>query len=314
MNMNNRLSLFLGILLVLQIGLAIALNYGSRTQGTFQATAKLLAFDKAAQDGIRIEAQDKPALILKKQHGGWRLPGLDELPADAAAVQGLLDQLASLKKGWPVATTPGAAAHFKLAKTQFVRHITLLQGDKPQAELYLGSSPGFRKIHARKPAEDNIYAVQFEVADASTRQEDWLDKHLLKHKAADIQRVKLPKLSLQRSGDQLKLAALNKGEQTRQDKAQQLLDTLADLSIEGVLGREDKPAYGQKAPALSYQLVFKSGKQERYRFSKPKDQSYYVLKTSADPHYFKVASWIVDRIKGFKAAELIQQAAKTSAP
>jgi len=312
MKMHHKLTLLLGGLLVLQLGLAVALNNKRPPQGASRATEKLLNFDKNSVDGIRIATSDKRALELKKQNGVWRLSGLDDLPADATAVQNMLNKLADLKKGWPVATTPGAAAHFKLARTQFVRRITLLQGKQPREVLYLGSSPGFRKIHVRKRAEDKIYAVQFELADAATRTEDWLDKQLLQHPATDIQRAELPHLSLQRKADQLILTDLKKGEQTRQDKARLLLDSLANLSIQGVLGRQDKPSYGQKKPALSYHLVLKSGKQLDYRFSKPKDQSYYVLKTSTDPHYFKVASWVVDRIKDYKASELIQQAHKKS--
>lgn len=310
MKRSNKLTVLLGGLLVLQLGLAVALNSRQSQQGAFKATEKLLNFDKDSVDSIRIEKPDKTALVLKKQNGVWRLPGLDNLPANATAVQNMLDKLAALKKGWPVATTPGAAAHFKLAKAQFVRRITLLQGGQSQEVLYLGSSPGFRKIHVRKRAEDNIYAVPFELADAGTRTGDWLDKQLLQHPAADIQRAELPHFSLQRKAEQLILAGLKKGEQTRQDKARLLLDSLANLSIQGVLGRKNKPSYNQQKPVLSYHLVLKSGKQVDYRFSKPKDQSYYVLKTSDEPHYFKVASWIVDRIKDYKTAELIQPANK----
>ncbi len=52
--------------------------------------------------------------------------------------------------------------------------------DKVVGDLYLGTSPGFKKVHARRADSDDIYAITFANYEATARTDDWLDKALLK--------------------------------------------------------------------------------------------------------------------------------------
>ena len=302
--MNKWIAILAGLLTV-QLALALGLNLAVEDHGVFQPRDKLLAFDRKAVDGVRIE-DGKDSLELRRRDGKWLLPGNGNFPVEQGAVQRLLDQLAGLEQGWPVATTAGAAERFKVAEGAFERKLTLLAKDRTQAVLYVGTSPGFRKVHVRPAGKDAVYAVAFNTWEANAKADDWIDKDILKLDAAGVTGIELPGVRLQRQGDALKLADLTDQEETDAQQAKALLDKLAGLRIESVLGSEAKPEYRQDEPELEIKLTRKDGEPLSYRFSKPKDAAYYVLKRSDRADYFKLAEYVVDPIKQATRDKLVQ--------
>jgi hypothetical protein len=292
-------------LLVVQLVLAMVVNLTGRDYGAFQPQEKLLAFDPKTVDDLRI-ADGENSLELRRREGRWRLPASGDFPADQPAVDGLLDKLAGLQKGWPVATTAGAAKRFKVGNGSFERKLTLLAKDQPQAVLYVGTSPGFRKVYVRPEGEDAVYAVAFNTWEANAKPEDWIDKGILTLDQSKVTRVEMPGFVLERDGEALKLTGLGEGEEIKQDDARAFLREVTGLRIESLLGTEAKPEYQQDEPALELTVVRKDGDELSYRFSKPKDGTYYVLKRSDLDEYFKVAGFTVDPIKDTKREKLVR--------
>ena len=173
--MNGRTGLLL-VVLALQIALIAVLWFQRGTDPG--ASDQLLTFDPAAITAIQItgrESQDAP-LRLERTADGWVNAGR---PADAQRVQQLLDQLAALDSPWPVATTQTAAERFEVTDDGFAKYIELLSPDGAVAGLLLGTSPGFKRVHARLPDQDAIYSIAFTSLDAPTSAGEWLDKTLL---------------------------------------------------------------------------------------------------------------------------------------
>ncbi len=112
-------------LLAAQLVLATVLNLSGEDYGVFQVEEKLLSFKRQAVDGLRIE-DGTDTVVLKKQVGKWLLPSIGDFPASQGDVERLLDKLAALEKGWPVARTSGAARRFAVDEEQFERKLTLL--------------------------------------------------------------------------------------------------------------------------------------------------------------------------------------------
>ncbi len=295
----------LGVLLLAQVVLAVAVNLTDEEYGAFHAQEKLLAFDKQSVDGVRIEDGEK-SLVLKKRDGKWLLPESGDFPAGQGSVEGLLDKLAAMEKGWPVATTGSAARRFKVDEEQFERKLVLLSGDDLLATLYVGSSPGFRKVYVRPSDEDAIYAVAFNTWEASPKADDWIDKAILKLDESDVERIEMPGVTLQREAGKLQVADLGEKEQTNMEAARSLLGKLTGLRVQSLLGTEAKPEYRQEEPALELKVTRKGGKVLVYRFSKPEEQAYYVLKRSDLDYYFKVAEYTVDPIKETTREKLVQ--------
>ena len=79
----------LSLLLVAQLGLALAVSLGGEKYGAFQAEEPLLAFDKDAVDSIRIE-DGKQSVQLEKKDAHWLLPDKKGFPASNDQVEALL--------------------------------------------------------------------------------------------------------------------------------------------------------------------------------------------------------------------------------
>lgn len=305
----------LSVLLVAQLGLALAVSLGGEKYGAFQAEEPLLAFNKDAVDSIRIE-DGKQSVQLEKKDAHWLLPDKKGFPASSDQIEALLTKLSGLKKGWPVATTASAAEHFKVDEKGFERRITLSSKGSQVAQLYVGTSPGFRKVHVRSAGEDAVLAVAFNTWEASAKPDDWIDKDILRLSQSDIQKVELPGVVLERDGDAFKLADLAPGEEMDSPKVQSLIGQLANLRIESLLGSEAKPEYHQDAPALEIKVSKKDGTELSYRFSKPEEGAYYVLKRSDLERWLKVAEYTVKQLKETTREKLVHQAAApaTTAP
>jgi len=299
--------LILSGLLAAQLVLAVVLNLTGKDYGTFQAEEKLLSFNRQAVDGLRIEDRTD-SLVLEKQEGKWLLPESGDFPAGQANVKRLLDKLAVLEKGWPVAKTRSAARRFAVDEERFERKLSLLADDDAQATLYVGSSPGFRKVYVRPGDEADIFAVDFNTWEADAKADDWIDKDILKLDQSMVERIEMPGLILQRQDGELQLVDLDQKEQTNGEASRGLLGKLSGLSIQSLLGMEAEPEFRQDEPALEVRLTREGGEVLGYRFSKPEDADYYVLKRSDLDYYFKVAEYMVDPVRETTRENLVQDA------
>ena len=292
-------------LLAVQLVLAVAVNLTGEDYGAFQAEEKLLSFDAKELDGLRIE-DGTVSVVLKKHEDKWRLPESGDFPASQSSVERLLDKLATMEKGWPVAKTRGAARRFKVDEEQFKRKLVLLSGDDTLATLYVGSSPGFRKVYVRRGDADEVFAVDFNTWEAEAKADDWIDKDVLTLDESDVERVEMPGVTLQREDGKLQVADLGGQEQTNGEESRALLGKLTGLRIQSLLGTEAKPEYLQDEPVLEVKMTRRGGEVLSYRFSKPDDASYYVLKRSDLDYYFKVAEYAVDPVKETTRQKLVQ--------
>lgn len=292
-------------LLAAQLLLAAVLSLTGEDYGAFQAEEKLLSFEKQTVNGLRIE-DGTDSVVLKKQAGKWLLPERGDFPASQRDVERLLDQLAALEKGWPVAKTRGAARRFTVDEEQFERKLVLLADDDAQATLYVGSSPGFRKVYVRSGDGNEVFAVAFNTWEAEPKADDWIDKDVLTLDESEVERIEMPGLILQREDGELQLADLGQQEQTNGAESRALLGKLTRLRIESLLGTEAKPEYRQDEPTLELRMTRNDGEVLSYRFSKPEDASYYVLKRSDLDHYFRVAEYTVNPVRETTREKLVQ--------
>ncbi len=292
-------------LLSAQLVLAVVLNLTGEDNGTFQADERLLSFNRQAVDGLRIE-DGTDSLVLRKQEGKWLLPESGDFPASQANVKRLLDRLAALEKGWPVAKTLSAARRFTVDEEQFERKLTLFADDDAQATLYVGSSPGFRKVYVRPGDENDIFAVDFNTWEAEAKDDDWIDKGVLTLDESIVERLEMPGIIMQRQDGRLQVMNLDENEQTNVTESSVLLGKLTRLRIQSLLGTEMEPQYRQDEPVLEIRMTTEGGEVLDYRFSKPQDATYYVLKRSDLDFYFEVAEYAVNPVREVTREKLVQ--------
>lgn len=295
----------LSSLLAAQLVLAMILGLTGEDYSTFQTEGKLLSFNKQEVSGLQI-VDSTDSMKIEKREGKWLLPNSGHFPASQHKVEQLLDTLAALEKGWPVARTRGAAQRFAVDKEQFERKLVLVSDDESQTTLYVGSSPGFRKVYVRPGDKDEIFAVDFNIWEANAKIEDWIDTDILALDRSSVQRIEMPGIIMQRQDGTLQVMNLDENEQTNVDESSVLLGMLTGLRIQSLLGTEMKPEYRQDEPALEIRITTEGGEVFDYRFSKPLDASYYVLKRSDLDFYFEVAEYTINPVREATREKLVQ--------
>lgn len=294
-------------LLALQLVLAVAFNVSEEDYGSFQADEKLFALDFETIDRVQFD-DGSQSVTLEKQDGQWVLPETWNYPVNSDALVQLMDTLSALNKGWPVATSPGAAERFKVAKNVFERKISFWSEAERQTTLYVGTSPGFRKVHVRLEGNDPIYAVVLENWKTSAQTDDWLKKDILKIDATDIEQLSMAGFVLIRSDQTLQPKDLSEDEKPNPDTIDSLVNSLAGLPIESVQGIEGNEGFPMDEPKLTINVVLKNDDKFDYEFFKPEEESsHYFLKRSDLPYYFTVAEPSINTLLETKRGRLIQE-------
>jgi len=265
-------------LLVIQIGLVMLFYLGDTKQKTAAPDTPFFEMKADQVTALEIIGPQKERVVLEKSGTGWIIQDSYGAPAGDEQVKALLDKLAELKKGLAVATTAGAAKRFKVADDQFERHVILREKDQIVGEFYVGTSPGFRQIHIRKAGTDEVFAVALSTFELETGVPPWLDKNPFKLKKEDIVSLSFPDFALQKKDEKWQMEGLEEGRETDSKAVDELVNKVADLTIEAVMNpQETEPLFVQPS-ALKYSVTRKNGTTAEYSFAKAKD--YYVLKQS----------------------------------
>lgn len=296
----------LGALLAFQLVLVIAMNFSGDDYGAYQSNEKLLPFDIETINRLRFD-DGTQHVILEKQDDGWVMPEIWDYPVNADALGKLLKTLSTLSKGWPVATTSGAAERFKVAESDFERKISFMNGDQIQATLYIGTSPGFRKAHVRLSESSDIFVIMLESWEASAQTDHWLKKDILRINSMDIDRLVMNDVVLTRSDQSLQPDDLMEHEKPNAEAINSLISRLAGLQIQSVSGTVDSEDGQRDEPVLEIDLALKHGGSLKYRFFKPEEAgSHYSLERSDLPYHFTVAAFSVAALRETERSTLVR--------
>jgi hypothetical protein len=224
--MNTRIGL-LAILCGIQILLVAALL--GRDAFETPEGATLLDFDPAGITRVVIEESDAK-VELTKTGDGWRIDG--GYPGDAARIGELVDKLAGLTAPWPVATTEDAAERFEVTDAGHQRRITLSTASADVADLLLGTSPGYRRIHARRAGSDEIYSIDLASHEVPADADHLLDKGVLAAIGTITAVARTDAWRLERTDDSWTVD----GSPADQEAAAKLADRFASLQVLGIAG------------------------------------------------------------------------------
>ncbi len=143
------------------------------------AREPLVPFDPDAIDEIYVEDDEGNEAVLLKMADQWVLPDLAGLPIKLERINALIGSISDGEGKWPVATSAASRQRFQVAAYHFQRRITLIGAGELFGTIYLGTSPGFRKVHARNDAQDAVYSIPFNNFEAPTQTSAWLDTTVL---------------------------------------------------------------------------------------------------------------------------------------
>lgn len=305
-------------LLALQLGLSGALYWHGHSSPGVEPAAPLLSVSIAAVDRMVISDGDNEAVIVRAAvdtaagnpgDGGWQLPGLGELPADSARSSAALSRLAAVQTGWPVTTTAASHQRFEVADDNFQRRVQLYSDGDLAADLLLGTSPGFRKVHLRRTGESSVYAVELSTFELPAGDNDWLDKSLLA--SPEATRIEGADLSIERVGDDWRRpgAGNNAGESEPATANGELASALTGLEVTGLAAATTELP---QQPVKAFVISGPDGYSRRLEFFRT-DQDYLVKEAGSD-RVFTVSQYDFEQITGEADAATTADGAVESPP
>lgn len=250
----NRVGVALLVLLLAQLGWLGYLYNQARGAGGANVSTRLADIGPFHIDELRIEDSNGNRARLLRERDAWQLSGPGKLPADAERIGRLLDQLSSEDPGWAVAQSPAARQRFRVADYHYRRRVDLLAQGEVVATVFMGTSPSFRKVHARNADSDAIYSINLNLFDLPAVESAWLDRNLLSVKAP--LRIVADGYSLDRSSGAWRL-----GDGGRPDSRElaALVDALQALQVSGVASASLTESARRREAALILQVESLSG-------------------------------------------------------
>lgn len=289
---------WLAALLALQLAVAAILAWHQGSSSRAAPEQALLDLEVDDIERIVIDSGDN-TVTLERQGEQWRLPALDNLPAISRAGP-LLEQLAGLRGGWPVATSPGSHERFGVAAEHFDKRLRLYRGDTLAGELYVGNSAGLRRSYVRAAGDEAVHSVSLNTYDIHTTSRDWLDKALLA--VDDASAIRGADFRIERDGDHWRLA----GDEPTDPNAPaapaagepgELAGALASLRVQDVAippkGTPPEATLAVEGPAGNYS----------YRFWREGDDRYLVQRDDIDSA-FTLSQYQYERLADIRRAAL----------
>ena len=273
----------LGFALAVQVVIIAALL--AARSGAVTEPGPFLSFDASTIDAVSV-SNDEGTVNLAKAGDAWQLP--EGLPADSSKIEGVLDKLSDAAGGWPVASKASTAERFEVAGDNHQRHVTLTAGDDTLADFYLGTSPGYRKAHARHADDDDIYAITFSNYEAGVKESDWLDRSLLRPAGSVTGVERLDGFALSKDDEGMWTAA--DGTELDQGKAETFAARFTGLSVTGV-SEADLP----DAPHMAFALTDEAGTQALRIFHLEADDD-YVAVSDRVPGAYSMSSYIAEQM------------------
>lgn len=226
------------LLLAVQVALVVMTHSTGTIDLSAPPEAPLLAMKPGEVTELVITGENNEQVRLTRENDNWLLPDLGGAPADRAAVDGVLTKLEGLRQGFVVASSREAAKRFQVEEDAFLRHLVVRQKDTQVADLYLGTSPTYRQVHARKAGSDDIVAINLAAYELWPTADQWLDKHLVALDQQEITAIAFPDISLTRveekgekEGETVAVWHLADGSQADQQAVEELIQALTTVSV-----------------------------------------------------------------------------------
>lgn len=276
-------------LLAIQIAL-VGFLYWPADKGAVGQRALITGISEGDVQSVSIRSLDDEKrvteLTLKATDQGWAI-GDTALPADASKIETILRALLTSDAGFPIAQTDAAARRFEVSEDSYQRKLVLRTGSK-EVVAYIGSSPAFRKVHARVNGQPSVFVIELNSFDAETDTDAWLDRSLLAIR--DVE-------SLQIGDEQYQINAagwMNSAAEAVDAQAMEtLLSGLASLQVSGVL---DTGELLENAEAKLFLKASTSEEKVELELLHDQEADRYYVRPSAYEQVFDVSAFDAERL------------------
>ena len=271
----------LGILLAAQLILVLVV-WGLGQRDT-EAPQAFLSFDSATVDKLSISDGETSVELLRI---GEEWKDGDAVPANKSKIEDVLKKLGNTSAGWPVGATGSAAERFEVTDNLFQRRLVAKAGEVLVADIYLGTSPSFRKVHARHASGGPVYSIDFSNYEVGAEENEWLDKGLFRPQGsiAGLER-KGQFVTTKRNG-----TWISGGDDLNQSEINKLAARFEGLSV-----TEPSDFQLPTDPWIQYSLDDEEGTQllSIYRVS---DENNYVITSDRTTGVYGLSSFVAEQL------------------
>ncbi|MCY4425956.1 MAG: DUF4340 domain-containing protein [Halieaceae bacterium] len=263
--------------------------------GAADAEKPLLTVAGGQVDRLLISAADSK-LEMRRDEDAWRMPDYHNLVVQDALVERLLAELPGMNRGFPIAGSSSAKQRFEVAEDNFQRRVQYFAGSEQLAQLFLGTSPGFRQIHVRPGQEEQVYSIEFNSYDLPINSTHWLDKTLLQLEAPSA--ISGVDYRIHHSEDQW---LGEDGVAANETAVERLVNGLASLRVTGAADDDTASILEEMAapPVLSV-----SAGDTAYDYHLYEIEAAYYVRRSDIPVYFALSKFDYDRLNDSNASTL----------
>lgn len=250
-----------------------------------------LEFDPATVDEIRIAGAADQGVAIERDGETWRLEG--GLPADAVKVDEVLERLAGLDAPFPVATSAAARERFEVTEDDHQRHVVLSAGGETVADVYLGTSPGYQQVHARRAGDDDVFAVGLSNFQVPAAPDQWLDKTLLQARG-EVQAVaRRGAWILRRAGEGWQVGGPGEAAEVTAAAEQAAADLVRRFSELRVMGAADAASAAEAA--AEFDVTDADGQYVLTLYEDAGGSAYVVTSSRRDGH-FELAGYLAEQM------------------
>lgn len=287
----SRTVILLLVLLLLQCAIAASIFWPDTIDENQLTQAPLAPFTATVVDEIRISDGFDNETLLMRDGQNWIMPDFNNLPVDIDRVDTLLQSITQRDGSWPIAQSLTARQRFQVADYHYQRRLIFLSEGESLATIYMGTSPGYRKVHARNENHDAIYSINFSNFEAPAFSGGWLDPRLLQ--------VRVP---LQIDTDFYNLYFENgawlsrTGGSPDEEELGSLLIALKTFQVDGIANEDKQRELSTMEAQHIFQIQSLAGTELVLEFFSIEGENF--VHSNEYPLFFKIGAYDFDRLTG----------------
>jgi len=266
--------------------------------GSSEAAPSFLVYVVDEVDRLVISG-DGDEVEMDKDEDGWHLSG--GTPADGDKIRGVLEKLGGLDARWPVATSESSRERFEVTAGSNQRRIQMFADGAAVVELYLGTSPGYRRVHARAVDSEAVYSIDFANFEVPVVADDWLDKDLLQAVGGVTEVIREGAWTLSKDAEGWLLVSAAPGQNDAQrdaprrnaaepDAAQSLVKRLSDLRVTGFA-----PEDANMSEKVTFTVTDDAGSHQ-LRIYHDEEEDSYAIESDRMAGRFSLAAYIAEQV------------------
>lgn len=284
------------VLLLIQIGLVVVFNNSQSRFTPFSPNSNLLNLEHQKVDTIVITGEQEKVIHLKNLDEKWFIDEKIVVPADSNRISNLLERISTFKRGLSVGSSAEAARRFKLAPTNFKHKLTFVNQNNELGTLYLGTSPGFKQLHAKTENNENIVTVELESHEVAANSEDWIDKTILNIDAEKVQNFIFTGFNLSRQDDsEWSFEKTSSDVELSPEQVNELIQKTTSLPVYNYINKEEFSIDEISTLLVAFTTVMEDSTSLQWKFVQDGENDAIVSRSDL-PYLLRIGKWLVDDI------------------